>query len=126
MPQNVAMPNQAMPGNPNANFGQQPMPMSNGTMPNGQMINDPGFGAMPGYGTPANSGITNPSATGTGAFPPFDPSQTTMQPSPQGAQTYPGINTSQQSVNNSYQNVFGYFGSPADSNDYRPGSTNGW
>jgi len=126
IPQNAAMPNNStMPGNPNAGYGQQPMAMSNGQMPNGQGTSDPGFG-MSGFGNPVNSGMSNPSATGATAFPPYDPSQVTMQPavavSP-GAQTYPGFSTTQQPANGGYQNGFNYFGPPADSNEYRPGST---
>ena len=126
-PQNAAMPGV----DPNANFGQQAMLMPNGPMPNGPMIHDPGYGAMTGYGDPANSGMTNPAATGATAFPAFDPSQATMQTFPQGTpmQTYPGQpNTAQQPVNNGYQYGFNVFGSPADGNEYRPGSTTayGW
>ena len=120
MPQNAAMPGV----NPNAGYGPQSMP--NGSMSNGQGTNDPGFGTS-GFGNPANSGMGNPSATGTTGYPAFAPSQTTMQSTPQGTQTYPGYGTPpQQPANNGYQNGFSYFG-PTDNNDYRPGSTyGGW
>ena len=132
MPQNAVTPNQAMPGaDPNAHFGQQPMPMQNGPMSNGQTIDGPGYGAMSGFGDPANSGMTNPAATGASAFPAFDASQATMPAYPQGTptQTYPGQpNSPQQPANNGYQSGFNVFSSPTDSNDYRPGSTTsyGW
>ena len=114
-PQNTAMPGMT---NPNANYGQQQF-----SMPNGQATSDPGFGPS------ATPGMNNPSATGTSPYlyPTFDQQQATTQTSPQGTQTqpYPGLNNTatQQPVNSGYQDGFSYFGPPADSNEYRPGST---
>ena len=127
MTQNTTIPATAMPNSatPNTVQPSNGYPQPQMSIPNGQGATDSGYG-MYGYSDPANSGMSNPAATGTATYPMYDPNQSTTPTSPQ-SNPMPAYNgqsfATQPPANNGYQSGFNYYGTSSDVNDYRPGST---